>query len=221
MDLISPWFIKVNEETILFHALTIIDTVTNLVELVRIENKTSAHVAMKFETTWLSRYPRPLYCISDQGGEFIGWGFQQMLERYAIHPRTTTSKNPQANAICERMHQAVGNTLRVFTSVQPPASTIHANQLIDMALSNAMYATGTSFHGSLRATPGSIVFNRDMILDIPFVADLHALQQRRQALIDKRLVESNRKRFSYDYKVGDHCLQAYEIRASCSWTLSD
>ena len=43
-------------------ALTIFDTVTNLVELVRLDNKSSAYVALQFNDTWLARYPRPKQC---------------------------------------------------------------------------------------------------------------------------------------------------------------
>ena len=33
------------------------------------------------------------------------------------------------------------------------------------------------------------------------------IQQNRQALIDERLVRANRKRFSYDYHIGDEVLK--------------
>jgi hypothetical protein len=76
-----------------------------------------------------------------------------------------------------------------------------------MALSNAIYATRAAVHGSLQATPGSLAFGRDMILDIPLIADFRALQEQRQLLIDQRLIEANRKRFSHDYRVGDQVLK--------------
>ena len=57
VDLIGPWKIQVNGQELIFHALTCIDPVTNLTELVWIDNKSAAHVGMKFENTWLSRYP--------------------------------------------------------------------------------------------------------------------------------------------------------------------
>ena len=37
VDLIGPWSIKVNSQELVFHALTCIDTVTNLAEVIRIE----------------------------------------------------------------------------------------------------------------------------------------------------------------------------------------
>ena len=46
-----------------------------------------------------------------------------------------------------------------------------------------------------------------MILDIPLLADWHLIQQHRQQLVDQRLIEANRKRFSYDYQVGEEVLK--------------
>lgn len=57
VDTIGPWTINIGNETIKFHALTMIDTVTNLVELVRLDNHTSANAALHFNNSWLCRYP--------------------------------------------------------------------------------------------------------------------------------------------------------------------
>ena len=102
VDLIGPWSIKVNSQEIVFHALTCIDTVTNLAEVIHIENKTAAHISMLFEYHWLSQYPCPSRCIHDNGGEFTGVPFSHMLTVNGIKDVTTTIKNPQANAIYEQ-----------------------------------------------------------------------------------------------------------------------
>eukprot|EP00956_Cyclotella_meneghiniana_P031208 scaffold81158_cov76-Cyclotella_meneghiniana.AAC.1 len=44
IDLIGPWKVKVNGKVCEFSALTCIDTASNLVELVRIDNKTAEHI---------------------------------------------------------------------------------------------------------------------------------------------------------------------------------
>jgi hypothetical protein len=46
-----------------------------------------------------------------------------------------------------------------------------------------------------------------MILNIPLVTDLTLLQERRQQLIDQRLIAANAKRFHYDYRIGDEVLK--------------
>ncbi len=45
-----------------------------------------------------------------------------------------------------------------------------------------------------------------MIHDIPLLADLHALHERRQVIIDERLRRANFKRRTYDYQVGQEVL---------------
>ena len=54
VDLIGPWKIDLNGVEIEFKALTCIDPVTNLVEIMRVENQTAEHVAQQFENAWLS-----------------------------------------------------------------------------------------------------------------------------------------------------------------------
>ena len=45
-----------------------------------------------------------------------------------------------------------------------------------------------------------------MFLNIPFQADLQAIQQRRQLLIDTNLMKKNAKRRSFDYQPGGQVL---------------
>jgi hypothetical protein len=48
VDLIGPWIIQVCNKLYVFNALTVIEMVSNQVELVRIDEKTSALVARKY-----------------------------------------------------------------------------------------------------------------------------------------------------------------------------
>ncbi len=67
VDLIGPWIVQVHGKPLEFNALTAIDTITNLVELVRIDNKTLAHdVAQQFTQLWLAWYPWPEWCVHDK-----------------------------------------------------------------------------------------------------------------------------------------------------------
>ena len=75
-NLIGPWNINVNEVNLMVNALSIINTVANLAELIRISSKSAAHVGLQLENAWLSRYPRPQFLIHDQGPEFQGDGLQ-------------------------------------------------------------------------------------------------------------------------------------------------
>jgi transposase InsO family protein len=209
VDLIGPWKVQVRTKPYKFSALTIIDTVSNLVELVRIDEKTSAHIAKKFAQVWLTRYPWPARCIHDNGGEFIGPEFQLLLEGCRIKDVPTTSKNPQANSICERMHQTVGNVLRTLLHGQPPQQITgaRAKEFIDEALSITMHAVRAGMHSTLGSSPGSLVFNRDMFLNIPLIADWHAVTKRREHLVNENLMRENRKRRRHDYAIDNRVLK--------------
>ena len=158
VDLIGPWKIKVKNRMFIFNALTCIDPVTNLVELIRIQNKTSKHVAQQFENCWLSRYPSPNRCIFDKGGKFTGDNFQAMLYKHTIDPAGTTTKNPQANGICERMHSTVADILRVIMRTTKIKSGEQANQIIDNSLATASYALRYSVNHTMNTSPDNLVF---------------------------------------------------------------
>ena len=57
LQIIGPWTIQVRGNPYEFEALTVIDTVTNLVELVRIDDKRLQTVARKFAQCWLIVLP--------------------------------------------------------------------------------------------------------------------------------------------------------------------
>ena len=53
IDLIGPWTVKVNGRNLEFNALTCINTASNLVELVHVDNKMSLHIRNRFMQSWL------------------------------------------------------------------------------------------------------------------------------------------------------------------------
>jgi hypothetical protein len=52
-----------------------------------------------------------------------------------------------------------------------------AGLIMDTALQTAAYSARAAIHGSPKITPGALVFHRDMILNIPLIADLELLRQ--------------------------------------------
>ena len=170
----------------------------------------------KFENTWLSRYPKPAYCIHDRGTEFPGSEFQMMLRKYNIRSRQSTTKNPQSNAICERMHQSMANQIRAVYYENPPDDIQKARETIDSLLSNVLYALRVGVHSVLNMSPGSIAFQRDMIMSLSFIVDLDRIQDHRQCVVDKNNDKENAKRIDYNYHVGEWIL----IRKDTYKTLS-
>jgi hypothetical protein len=56
-------------------------------------------------------------------------------------------------------------------------------------LASAAYAICSTFHATLKATPGQLVFGRDMVLPIKFMADWGAIEQQLQ----KEMGRNNRR----------------------------
>ncbi len=77
-------------------------------------------------------------------------------------------KNPQANAICERVHQVLGTMMR--SSELDMADSVDPAD-IDTFIDNAAWAICSTYHTVLKALPGAAIFGWDMLFDIPFVAD--------------------------------------------------
>ena len=137
----------------------------------------------------------------------MGADFQLLLEQQGIKDSPTTSRNPTSNAICERMHLVVGNILRTRFNADVAPNIITANQAVDDALATCMHAMRCAVSKSLsNNTPGEIVFGRDMILNLPIVVNLLAIQQNRQLLIDDNLRRQNSKRREFHYAAGQEVL---------------
>ena len=67
-------------------------------------------------------------------------------------------------------------------------------------------AIRSTYHTVLKASPGAAIFGRDMLFDIPFVADWYKIGEHRQLLTDRNNERENKRRIDYDYKVGDKVL---------------
>ena len=92
--MICQWKVVINNFEYQFRAVTCIDAIISLPEIIPVEDTKSRTVSQAFEDNWLSRYPRPRKCIHDNGNEFLGPEFQQMLSKNNIISVPTTVKNP-------------------------------------------------------------------------------------------------------------------------------
>jgi hypothetical protein len=120
--------------------------VTNYCEIIQIPDKSSISVARAFENNWLARYPSPMKVIHNQGQEFLGGPFEQKLTNAGTCPHATGVRNLRANAIVERLHQTIGNSLRTRLRDKPPMNLETAQQYIDNCLATAAYALQASIH---------------------------------------------------------------------------
>jgi hypothetical protein len=94
------------------------------------------------------------------------------------------------NDILERVHQVLGQMLR--TAELDMANSITPND-INIFLDNVTWAICSTYHTELKASPGAAIFGRDMLFDIPFVADGRKIGERRQSLTDRGNQRKNAK----------------------------
>ncbi len=91
------------------------------------------------------------------------------------------------------------------TSELDMADSVHPAD-IDTFIDNAVWAIRSTYHTVLKASPGAAIFGRDMLFDIPFIADWNQIGDYRQSQTDRSNKRENNARVDYDYKVGDKVL---------------
>ena len=114
-------------------------------------------VGRLFNKTWLSRYPRAQSIICDNGSEFKLY-FEQLCESFGLIRKPTTVRNPQANAILERMHAVVTDMLRTSNLDMQDTCT---PEMIDDLVTNVGWAIRSTYHTVLGASPGAVIYGRD------------------------------------------------------------
>jgi transposase InsO family protein len=207
VDLIGPYKIRLagTKKDIELWCLTMIDPATGWCECTRISDKRSITVAQCAELTWFTRYPWPTQIIYDRGTEFMK-DFQRMVrDDYGVVTKPITARNPQANAILERVHQTIGNIIRTFEIQESTEKDAHSDA-IDGILAATMFAIRATYHTTMQATPAQLVFGRDVILNIPYAANWENIRERKQARIIQNNAAENKTRLPYVYNVGQQVL---------------
>jgi len=202
VDLIGPYRINIKgkKDPLICKAVTMIDPATGWFEIEEYSDKKSISISNIVEQTWLTRYPWPQKVINDRGTEFTGSDFKKLLkEDYGVENKPISSKNPQANAILERVHQTLGNIVRTF-EIQD--NYVDEEDPWKGILSAAAFAIRSTYHTTLQKTPGQLVFGRDMILNIKHTANWEYIRQRKQKRIAENNKRENAKRTPYTYQVG-------------------
>ena len=205
IDLIGPYTIRQSaKKKLVCRCVTMIDPATGWFEIHEYDDKRSITVANIAEQEWLSRYPWPTQITFDRGSEFVGHDFQDMIKNdYGIKAKPISVRNPQANAIVERIHQVIGNIIRTF---ELQTNYLDEDNPWKGILSAAAFAVRSTYHTTTQKSPGQLVFGRDMILNIKHTANWEYIRARKQKLIDKNNQNENAKRTPHVYKVGDEVM---------------
>ena len=89
-----------------------IDPAIGWFNMAQIPNKTAAEIAVITEKTWFTRYPLPQKIVFDCGTEFVAEFAKMCQHDYGLKRKPITTRNPQSNAIIERIHKTIGNIIR-------------------------------------------------------------------------------------------------------------
>ena len=111
----------------------------------------------------------------DRGTEFMAEFSKMCHNDYGLKMKLIRTRNPQSNAIIERIHQTIGNIIRAFDV----SNTVN-NDPWSGILAATMFAVSATYHTTLQAFPMQLVFGRDTILNIKNVADWEHIRQRKQ-----------------------------------------
>ena len=106
-------------------------------------------------------------------------------------------KNHQSNAIIERVYKTMGDILRILLHISPPTTLDDANEMVKNALATCLHTSRIAVNHTMQTSPGVIIFNRDMMLNFSLIANLEAIRERRQYLINENLRRVNAKRVEY------------------------
>ena len=88
---------------------------------------------------------------------------------HGIKRKVVSTRNPQANAIVECVHQTLSNLIRSMEIQNNPC--IDKDDPWGGALAAAALAICSTFHATLQAAPGQLVFGRDMTMSFQHKAD--------------------------------------------------
>ena len=137
----------------------------------------------------------------NRGTEFIAELAKMCQNDYGLRRKPITTRNPQSNAIIERIHQTIGNIIRTFD-----VSNIINSDPWSGILAATMFAIHAIYHTTLQASPMQLVFDRYSILNIKHVDDWEHIRQCKQLRINHNNKRENMLRNNHQYKVGEKVL---------------
>ena len=120
----------------------------------------------------------------------------ELLTSFGVKEKTTTIKNPQANAIVKRFHQVIADYFRAMnlSSRRYDEDSSHA------ILQAVAWGIRSTYHTALKATPGQLTFGRDMVIGSTYLANWKMINEERKKNVLYNNARENRKRISFDYQ---------------------
>jgi hypothetical protein len=153
----------------------------------QISNKTAAEVADICETTWFTRCPLPQRITLDPGTELMAEFAKMVKNDHGLKLEPVTTRNPQANAITERVHQTIGNIIRTFN-----VQSMDSDDPWTGTPAAAMFAVRATCHTALQASLMQSALGRDAILNVKHVSNWEHIRQQKQTRINENNKRENK-----------------------------
>ena len=204
VDCAGRWTVNFKQEStgkvlpMKIHILTMSCAGTDWSEFAVMQSGTSKYTAVLFDKHWLCRYPRPRFVIYDNGSEFLGFEFQELITSYRIISKPTTVENPQANAIVEHTHLLIGDQLR---TVELEGEDFYEE--LDHVVQACAWSVHTVVNTTIGHSPAQLALGYNMIFGKKVLIDWEKIKARRAELAKLNNDKENKKRLSHAYKPGD------------------
>ena len=180
-----------------------IDPTTGWIEICSVPSAWADLIANQVELAWLTHYPLPNKGIVHRGNEFLAKFTKMIINDYSIKVKPITFRNPQANAMLERVHQTICNILCTL-KVQ--------NMLLDNKnpwgdiLASTMFVLRDTVHTTTQYSPAQPMYGRNSIINGCHDVDCKIIRNPKQDLINKGNKHENRNQINHLYKQGDKVL---------------
>jgi hypothetical protein len=96
--------------------------------------------------------------------------------------------------------------MRMLCTAKIDMATSVAPSNIATFLTNAAWTICFTYHTVLKASSGTGTFGRDVLFDIPYIADWNKIGDYRQHQTDLKMTRENKSQIDYDHKVGGKVL---------------
>ena len=140
-----------------------IDPATGWIKIRPVPDATADLVANQIGLVWITRYPLPNNIMVDRSKEFLVELQIMMAIGYITLCSSISVRNPQANAIVERVHQTVNNIIHTIKIQQMDLDNENPWEGI---FSSTIFTIQSTVYNTMQHTLSQLVFGRDSIHNI-------------------------------------------------------
>ena len=141
----------------------------------------------------------------DRGREFAAEVKDSLQNDYGAKRKLITTRNPQANAMVERVHQVVQNMI-CTSGMEDGTGVAYDDYGFTGILASVRRDVNSTVSTTTHATPTQLVFGRDALLNVSFQADWDYIRQRKQKRIIQNNAAENMLRKEHTYSEGDRVM---------------